>query len=73
MIELIFQKGLTLIKQINQKNVCSVIIGIFLDKNFSYGPYFSDGCYNIMKKPKDFKNIAIVRVKKVLTEFIFYI
>ena len=73
MIELIFQKGLTLIKQINQKNVCSVIIGIFLDKNFSYGPYFFDGCYNIMQKSKDFKNIAIVRVKKVLTVFIFYI
>ena len=27
------------IRQINQKNVCFVIIGIFLHKNFSYGPY----------------------------------
>ena len=28
MIELIFQKELTLIKQVNQKNICFVIIGI---------------------------------------------
>ena len=36
----------------------------FLDKNFSYGPYLCDGCYNIMQKSNDFKNIAIVHVKK---------
>ena len=53
-----------LICQINQKNACSVIIGIFLDKNFSYGPYLCNGCYNIMQKSTDFKNIAIVHVKK---------
>ena len=35
----------------------------FLDKNFSYGPYLCDGCYNIMQKSIDFKNIAIVYVK----------
>ena len=36
----------------------------FLDKNFGYGPYFVDGFYNIMQKSIDFKNIAIVHVKK---------
>ena len=36
----------------------------FLDKKFTYGPYLCDGCYNIMQKFKDFKNIAIVCVKK---------
>ena len=36
----------------------------FLNKNFSYGPYICDGCYNIMQKSIDFKNIAIVYVKK---------
>ena len=36
----------------------------FLDKSFSYGPYLSDGCYNITQKPIDFNNIAIVHVKK---------
>ena len=36
----------------------------FLDSNFSYGPYLCDGSYNIMQKSKNFKNIAIVHVKK---------
>ena len=36
----------------------------FLDKSFSYGPYLCDGCYNIMQKSIDFKNIAVVHVKK---------
>ena len=36
----------------------------FLNKNFSYGPYLCDGCYNIMQKSIKFKNIAIVHVKK---------
>ena len=35
----------------------------FLDKNFSYGPYLCEGCYNIMQKFIDFKNIAVVHVK----------
>ena len=35
----------------------------FLDKNFRYEPYLCDGCYNIMQKSVDFKNIAIVYVK----------
>ena len=36
----------------------------FLDKNFSYEPYLWNGCYNIMQKSNDSKNIAIVHVKK---------
>ena len=36
----------------------------FLDKNFRYGPYLCDRCYNITRKSTDFKNIAIVHVKK---------
>ena len=71
MIELIFQKELMVIWQINQKNVCFVIIGIFLDKNFSYGPYFCDGCYNIMQKCNEFKNIAIAHLKKSVYRIYF--
>ena len=33
------------------------------DKSFSYGPYLCDGCYSIMQKSSDFKNITIVYVK----------
>ena len=36
----------------------------YLNKNFSYGPFICVGCYNIVQKSTDFKNIAIVRVKK---------
>ena len=43
----------------------------FLDKNFSYGPYLCDGCYNIMQKSIKFKNIAIARVKKSVYRIYF--
>ena len=36
----------------------------FLDKNFTYGPYLCDGSYNIVQKFNNFKNIAIVHIKK---------
>ena len=35
----------------------------YLNKNFSYGSFTCHGCYNIVQKSADFKNIAIVRVK----------
>ena len=35
----------------------------FLNKNISYGPYFCDGCYDIVQKFIDSKNIDIVYVE----------
>ena len=43
----------------------------FLNKNFSDGPYLCDGCYNIMQKSNDFKNIAIVHLKKSVYRIYF--
>ena len=43
----------------------------FLKKNFSYGPYTCDGCYDIVQRSTDFKNIAIVHIKK--TAYIFIV
>ena len=43
----------------------------FLNKNFTYGPYLCDGCYDIMQKSTDFKNIAIVHVKKCVYRIYF--
>ena len=43
----------------------------FLDKNFSYGPYLRDGCYNITQKSIKLKNIAIVHVKKSMYRIYF--
>ena len=36
----------------------------FLHKNFSYGPYLCDDCFNFSQKSRDFKNSAIVHIKK---------
>ena len=36
----------------------------FLDENFNYGLYLCDGCYNILQKSINFKNIAIVHVRE---------
>ena len=36
----------------------------YLDKDFTFGPYLCDGCYNIIQKSIDLKNIVIVRFKK---------
>ena len=36
----------------------------FLNKNFSYGPFTCDGCYDMVQRSTDFKNIAIVHIKK---------
>ena len=42
----------------------------YLNKNFSYGPFTCDGCYDIVQRSTDFKNIAIIYVKKLHAEFI---
>ena len=48
MIELMFQKEVILIKQIPQKNVIFVIIGIFSKKVFKYEPYLCNGCQDLL-------------------------
>ena len=58
MKELIFQKGLMLIKQIYQKNVIFVTIG------FKYEPYLCYGCHDLMQRAIGFNNIAIVYIKE---------
>ena len=35
----------------------------FLNKNFSYGPFTCDGCYDTIQRSTDFKDIAIVHIK----------
>ena len=36
----------------------------FLNKKFSYGPYTCDGCYDLVQRSTDFKNIDVVHIKK---------
>ena len=44
----------------------------FLNKNFSYGPYTCDGCYDIVQRSTDFKNIAIAHLKKKYIQNLFF-
>ena len=32
----------------------------FLDKNFKYGPYLYDGCYDMSMKANSMQNVAII-------------
>ena len=43
----------------------------FLDKNFSYGPYLFDGCYNMMQKCSKLKNIVIGHAKESVHRIFF--
>ena len=43
----------------------------FLNKNFKYRPYLCDGCYDIVQKSTDFKDITIVLVRKNAYRFYF--
>ena len=43
----------------------------FLDKNFSYGPYLCDGCYNMIQKCNKLKNVVTVRVKESVYRIFF--
>ena len=43
----------------------------FINKNFSYGPFTCDDCYNMVQRSTDFKNIAIVHVKKTVYRVYF--
>ena len=36
----------------------------FSNKNFKYGSYLCDGCYDIVQKSTDFKNITVVHIRK---------
>ena len=58
---MIFLKALTL-KNVKKhlKNVIYVNFIIFYIKNFNYGPYLCDGCYDMFMKAVSIKNLAII-------------
>ena len=35
----------------------------FLDKNFNYEPYLSNGCHDLMQEAMNFNDVAIVSIK----------
>ena len=53
------------VSKTNESRECKIChYWYFLNKNFSYGPYTCDGCYDIVQRSTDFKNIAVVHIKK---------
>ena len=69
MTELIFLKALILISvKKHLENVVCVSYNLFilfmctyfLDKNFKYGPYLCDGCYNMSMKVVSTQNSTII-------------
>ena len=57
---------------INNSKECMVChYWYYLDKDFTYGLYLCDRCYNIMQKSIDEKILRLFILKKARTEFIF--
>ena len=52
-----FKKELTLIKQVNQKNVCLVIIGILKDVGYKFQPYLCNGCHAMSMMTYELKTL----------------
>ena len=61
--EIDISEGIDLNKTNKSKKCMLCHYWYFLNKNFSYGPYLYDGCYNMTQKSIVSKNIDIVYVK----------
>ena len=54
-------EGIDIKKCIETSRECSLcIFYYFLDKNFKYGPYLCDGCYDMSLKANSMQNLAII-------------
>ena len=62
MTELIFQKGLILIKHLSKE--CDIWHYWYFESiGFKYEPYLCSCCHDLMQKAVSFNNIAVVYVK----------
>ena len=71
MIGLMYQKGLMLIRQVDQKNVIFVIIGNFLDKGFRFEPYVCNGRHYLMQKGMSLMTLLLSMLTEMITECVF--
>ena len=62
--KLVLQKELMLIKQVCQKNVNFVIIGISADVGFKFEPHVSNGCHDLLTMAYELENIAILSANR---------
>ena len=61
MAELTFLKELMLIKQVHQKSMIFVTIGIFLIKGFKFQPNVCNRCHDLLIMSVNIRDIAISR------------
>ena len=66
-----FSEGIDVNKSNKSKECMLCHYWYFLDKNFTYGPYLCDGCYNIMQNLLILKILLLFILKKAHIEFIF--
>ena len=59
-------EGIDVDKSNNSKKCMLCHYWYFLDKNFSYGPYLCDGCYNIMQNLSILKILLLFTLKKCI-------
>ena len=64
-------EGIDLSKTNKSKQCMFCHYWYYLNKNFSYGPFTCDGCYDIVQRSTDFKNITIIYVKKNCMQSLF--
>ena len=57
-------EGINLNKTNKSKECMFCHYWYYLNKNFTYGPFTCDGCYNKVQRTTDFIDIAIIYVKK---------
>ena len=60
-----FQKELTLIKQVHQKYTCFVIIGTLKMLDLTFEPHACNKCHGIVMTTYKLKNNTILNVKRV--------
>ena len=56
-------EGTDVNKSSNSKECSTYHFWYFIDKNFNYGPYSCNGCYDMSMKVVSLKNQAIISVK----------
>ena len=48
------------VKKSKENECCLCKFYYFLDKNFKYGPYYCDGCYDMSMKANSMQNLAVI-------------
>ena len=64
-------EGIDVNKTILSKTCEHCYYWFFKDVGFKHQKYLCNGCHDLMQKPMNFDNVAIVYVKEMLTELIF--